>query len=81
MLSSLLQSVVTKKELFGMKISKSGPELTHLLFTDNSLLFCQADTDQIKKIKQVLEEYEVCSGQKINMAKSSLFFNKNTSPH
>lgn len=36
-----------------------------------------AELDQVRCITQILEDYEVCSGQKVNLIKSSLFFRKN----
>lgn len=61
-----------------MKISKLGPEVTHLLFANDSLLFCEVDAGQIKCIRQILQDYEACSGKKENLEKSSIFFSKNT---
>lgn len=59
-----------------MKISKASPKITHLLFVDD-LLFCKADIGQIRCLKHTLEDYEMCSGQKVNIEKSSIFFSKN----
>lgn len=44
--SNLISEAVLKKELMGVKISKSGPAFTHILFTDNSLLFCEVSSSK-----------------------------------
>lgn len=61
-----------------MKVSRAGPRVTHLLFADDSLMFCRAEEEQIRCIKSILSKYEACSGQKINLYKSSIFLSRNT---
>lgn len=63
-----------QSKLSGMKISQSGPVVTHLLFADDSLLFCKAENEQIVCIQEILAKYEEASRQEINLAKSSIFF-------
>lgn len=72
-LTNLINNAVMRKELEGLKISKSGPKLTYLLFVDDSLLFCKADVGYIKFIKELLEYYALCSGQMVNLEKSVIF--------
>lgn len=42
----------------------------HLQFTDDTLIFCEAEEDQIKNIKAILPCFKVVSGLKINFLKS-----------
>ena len=51
----------------------------HLLFADDSLLFCQAKDRETKVVMEILKLYAEASGQCINMDKSSVFFSCNTS--
>ena len=55
---------------------KRGPKLTHLLFVDDSLLFCRANSKECSKMLELLSLYEEVSGQKINREKTALFFSK-----
>ena len=74
----LLKNALQQRLLHGVSISCNGPHITHLLFADNSLLFCKASSFECHIIKEILQIFEVASGQKINCEKSSIFFNTNT---
>ena len=53
--------------------------MTHLLFTDDSLLFCRSTNQECQRILEILDTYEKCSGQKINKSKTTIFFSRSTS--
>ena len=46
--------------------------VTHLLFADNTLIFCDALPTQIGKLRDILASFEAVSGLHINLAKSEL---------
>ena len=52
--------------------------LSHLLFADDSLLFCQAIQEEVQAITEVLQTYAAASGQYINFDKSSVYFSTTT---
>ena len=60
-----------------MKISRQGPQLTHLFFADDSLIFCKANKEEAAELMKVLKVYEGASGQLINFDKSAVFFSQN----
>ena len=62
----------------GFSLCRRGPKLTHLLFADDSLLFCRATIEECGKVLEILNMYEKAMGQKINRSKMTLFFSKCT---
>ncbi|KAL9682359.1 hypothetical protein QQ045_014155 [Rhodiola kirilowii] len=52
--------------LQGIKVSRSAPVISYLLFADDYILFAKADVDNILNLKSVLKTYEAISGQQIN---------------
>jgi hypothetical protein len=77
-LSTLLTRADTSGDLTGVPTSKRGPRLNHLFFADDSLLFCKATTYHWRKLTALLQSYERASGQRLNQAKTSIFFSRNT---
>ena len=55
-----------------------GSHLSHLFFVDDSLIFCKASLEECDALQKVLRVYEEASGQQLNRAKTSIFFNSNT---
>jgi hypothetical protein len=74
--SALLCQAQRVNELKGVKFVSRGPTITHLLFADDSIVFLEASRDSLFALKKVLQAYEDCSGQKVNLQKSSIFFGK-----
>ena len=77
-LHGLLTQLVVRGDIHGFSISRRSPTLTHLLFANDSLLFCRSNVDECEKVLEVLHVYEQSSGQQINKAKTTVFFSKST---
>ena len=75
--TSLLDKAEREGQLHGVSICRRAPSVSHLLFADDSLLFCQATQDEVQTILEVLQLYAVSSRQCINLEKSSVYFSSN----
>lgn len=65
-------------DIKGFSLCQRGPELTHLLFADDSHLFCRATGEECGKFFGILDCYEKNSGQKVNKNKTTIFYSLST---
>ena len=77
-LSALINKAARNQALHGISVCCGSLRVTHLLFADDSLLFCQANGQECRKLIEILVLYGEVSGQVINTDKSSVFFSQNT---
>ena len=61
-LQALLAHAAQSKKIQGLSISRGGPNLTHLFFANDSVLFCRANLTDCHAIQEVLSKYERASG-------------------
>ena len=66
------------RNLQGVLSGNGGIRLSHLLFVDDSFIFCQATMEECQRLLAILEQYVAASGQAINRQKTTLFFSRNT---
>ncbi|KAL0396908.1 UNVERIFIED_CONTAM: putative mitochondrial protein [Sesamum calycinum] len=76
--SALLQREERGGRLQGVAVCRRAPRVSHLLFADDTLIFCQAKVDAALCILEVLDNFGRAAGQEINFAKSSVVFSRNT---
>ena len=74
-LNGLIKKAELQGDIHGYPLCRRGPKLTHLLFADDSLIFCRATMEECDKVMDLLNKYEEASGKKVNRSKTSLFFN------
>ncbi|KAL0448321.1 UNVERIFIED_CONTAM: putative mitochondrial protein [Sesamum latifolium] len=77
-LNHLLVKAESRGELRGIAISRQGPRVSHLLFEDDTLIFCQASEEAMYCVRRVLKEFEAVSGMVVNLDKSEIAFSCNT---
>uniref|UniRef100_A0A803QN19 Reverse transcriptase domain-containing protein n=1 Tax=Cannabis sativa TaxID=3483 RepID=A0A803QN19_CANSA len=77
-LSSLIRQFEVSRRIIGCKVARSAPIISHLLFADDSYVYCQATEDEAAQLMILLQIFEGASGQRVNIQKSSVFFSSNT---
>lgn len=72
----MIQNSVVVGDLRGFSLCKNGPQISHLFFADDNVIFCRAKLGDVQALQTVLTLYEQASRQKVNGAKTNLFFGK-----
>ena len=76
-LHSLINKAGRDGDIQGVSLCREGPQITHLVFADDSLLFSKATPTAYETIQGILDQYEKASGQQVNRDKTTIFFSKN----
>ena len=53
--------------------SRNTPEINHLQFADDTLIFCGANEDHVRNVKITILRFEAVSRLKVNFFKNELF--------
>lgn len=74
--SNMLIQAERNKQIRGLKFGHH-ISISHLLFTDDSLIFSRASLKDCQHLKDIFDNYSAASGQIFNFEKSSMFFIRN----
>ncbi|KAL0433364.1 UNVERIFIED_CONTAM: putative ribonuclease H protein [Sesamum latifolium] len=74
--SGLIRKAESEGVIQGVAVSQSAPPVSHLLFADDNLIFCQASEEVVSHLQMVLVDFKVASGLKINKHKSAMVFSE-----
>ena len=61
-LSTMLKKEERDGQIKGVAVCRGAPHMSHLLFTDDSIVFCRASVEECDRLINVLEECEGDSG-------------------
>lgn len=64
----------------GIKISRTSPAISHLLYADDLQIFCRSTKEDMHAINYSLSKFSLWSSQSPNHSKSLVHFSKNTKP-
>ncbi|KAL8126087.1 hypothetical protein AgCh_013389 [Apium graveolens] len=76
-LTSFIQRYESRGMIKGIKVARTAPSVTHMLFADDCYIFCKANVDCAKQVQTMLSVFERASGQQVNIDKSSVIFSRN----
>ncbi|XP_039040728.1 uncharacterized protein LOC120179088 [Hibiscus syriacus] len=79
-LSSLLHWEYNHNCIQGLRFSRHGPRIIHLFYADDCLSFLRNSESSFARVRDILALYEHLYGQKVNSAKSSIYFFPSTTP-
>lgn len=75
-LSVMFRMEESEGRIWGISVCRGAPRISHLMFADDCIIFCNATEKEGARVFQILEDYEKNSRQKLNNNKRSLFFSK-----
>lgn len=79
--SDLLSRMLAKAEdmgtINGVKVSRSSPKITHLMYADDLVIYYRANEKEAKTIKNILQQYGEWTGHLINFDKFVIYFSQN----
>ncbi|KAL0413983.1 UNVERIFIED_CONTAM: hypothetical protein Sradi_1600000 [Sesamum radiatum] len=71
-LSCLIQDAERQSQIVGIAVTVQAPRVSHLLFANDTLVFCKAKVGQLEEIRRILEWYGRASRQVVNFGKSCM---------
>lgn len=78
LMSRMLFKWENEKRFNGVKLGPNSPSISHLLFTDDLIIFCRANVEEeVRSIKRCLQLYCKWTGQEFNCEKLECFFSRN----
>ncbi|KAL9667084.1 hypothetical protein QQ045_001431 [Rhodiola kirilowii] len=72
-----LVAEANSKRLKGVRVCQGAPMVSHLFIADDSVFFMKATEQNARRLRAILSEYEVLSGQRISAEKSEIVYNRN----
>ncbi|XP_060960022.1 uncharacterized protein LOC133030933 [Cannabis sativa] len=76
--TSLIKKFEGDGLLKGCKVANGALVISHMLFADDSYVYCRANERETSNVLRLLQLFEAATGQQVNFTKSSIFFSSNT---
>ncbi|GAA0147642.1 hypothetical protein LIER_36555 [Lithospermum erythrorhizon] len=70
----MLRAAEERRALTSIKVGATSPRMSHILFADDTMIFCKESVTKSKYTVRILADYDRALGQKLNMRKCSLNF-------
>ncbi|KAL5752311.1 hypothetical protein ACOSQ2_022818 [Xanthoceras sorbifolium] len=76
-LSHLIVQKISEGTWKTIKVSREGPDISHLFFANDLIIFGHATVDQAEVIKSYVDNFCAISGQQVSYSKSRIFCSNN----
>lgn len=73
----ILSRAEAEGKLSGIKISRTSPRITYLMYADDLVIYCKTNIYETQVVKSCLDLYHQWSRQQINWEKSDIHFSVN----
>lgn len=73
---SMMRIALENRWVTGFKLAnreENNMAICHLLYADDTVIFCEPEVEQIRYIRMIPVVFEACSGLRVNWRNSSLF--------
>ncbi|KAK4381448.1 hypothetical protein Sango_2967100 [Sesamum angolense] len=77
-LSSLFCSANDRGAIPRVTVCREAPKISHMLFANNTMVFCPANPNTVGHVHRSLETYKKALAKEINLTKSVAAFSRNT---
>lgn len=71
-----IRSTIASREWSPIKLSTSGPALSHLFFVDDLVIFSKVNIKHGTLLKNIIAQFYKFSGHCVNARKTNIFFQK-----
>ncbi|KAA3466240.1 reverse transcriptase [Gossypium australe] len=75
--STLLEDAKQGGCMRGASVGRERVSINHLFFTDDCILFGDATKEGVRTVRDIIREYEMSAGHRVNYDKSLIFFGAN----
>lgn len=73
----MLQRLENEGKIHGVKVTRESPSISHLMYSDDLVIFCRANMKEAEEISKCLEKFCLWSGKKVSTKKSLIHFSRN----
>lgn len=74
LVSRILARAENEGRISGIKVIRAIPQITHLMYTDDLVIYCKINIQEATKVKKALDLYCLWTGQRINWDKLDVHF-------
>lgn len=79
--SKLLTKAKAEGKIHGVKMSRTSPPISHLMYADNLTIYCRANIEEVFEVAKYLHQFSLWSGLRVNYSKSAIHFSRTVKPN